>query len=136
MVDAGAVGRHDGERHAVVGSAEQQGGQRHRQRHPAGRLAEGRRGSQRLVALARVEVVDAERLQGRQHLGLPHAGVELGAAGGVDAAERREGAASGGGQLERDVGEGGVHRRLPSSALDTIIRCTSMVPEATVAACA
>ena len=47
----------------------------------------------------------------------------------------RERLGGGGAELERLVGQQRVHVLAPlSSALDTIIRCTSIVPDATVAA--
>ena len=60
--------------------------------------------------------------------------VVLGVTSGVDTAEGAERLRGGGTELERLVGQQRVHVDPLSSALDTIIRCTSIVPDATVAA--
>ena len=61
----------------------------------------------------------------------------LGPAGRVDAAERlRRPFAAAAPNSRASSGRTGFSRVVPRRALDTIIRCTSIVPEATVAACA
>ena len=56
--------------------------------------------------------------------------------GEVDTAEVGEGAPSGGTQLDDVIGELEIHQGRPTVARPTIMRWISMVPDATVAACA
>ena len=74
----------------------------------------------------------AERVGGRRAL----ARVGFGAAREVDAAEVGEGAPSGRTQLDDVIGKLEVHQGRPTVARPTIMRWISMVPDATVAACA
>ena len=134
VVDPAPGVGHDGEGPGVSGR-EQHRGQRVGQRHTTARLAEGGGRRERVAVGAGVELVDAEGSEGGRHLRRAQGGVVLGPPGGIDATERGEGLRGGGRELDSLVGEHRVHARPPPrSALDTIMRCTSMVPEATVAA--
>ena len=126
---------HD-DRRPAVGVADQRGSERVRQRHPPGRVAQRRGRGERDVAVARLEVVDAELGQQRRHLGWrapsdpprPRRATSTppSAAKALDAACA---------QVPGLVGQRRVHTRPPASrALATIMRCTSIVPLATVAA--
>ena len=63
-------------------------------------------------------------------------GSVFGAARQVDAAEIGEGASSGCTQLDDVIGKHEIHQGRPTVARPTIMRWISMVPDATVAACA
>ncbi len=100
---------------------------------PRGLAQRGRRG-QGLGPVPGVEVLGAQGPQRAGHVLAAGGRVVLGAAGGVDPAEGGERLGGGGPELQGLVGQDGVHRLLPSRSLATIMRWTSMVPDATVAA--
>ena len=133
VVDPGRPVGHEGEGPAV-GAGQEGGGDGVGEGDPAGRLAQrgGRR--QGVRPGAGVEVAGPQRVEGAGHLAGPDGRVVLRPAGGVDPAEGGERRGRGGPELDGLVGEDRVHRAPPSSALATIIRWTSIVPEATVAA--
>jgi hypothetical protein len=92
-----------------------------------------RRREELLEVTPDVEVADAQLGERLRH-GLAQRSIGLGPQREVDAAETREAVARGVGERD-DVGrQCGVHRELPSTERATRIRCTSMVPEETVAA--
>ena len=129
----GAVG-HGGER-SSLGITEEHGGHRVGEGHPTGRLAEGGGRRQRIGVVPRIEVVDPERVERAGHLSGAAGRVVLGPAGRVDAAERRERLRRRRAELDGLLGQQRVHVLDPlSRALDTIMRCTSIVPDDTVAA--
>jgi hypothetical protein len=136
VVDAhGSVGpvTHDGEGPAV-GAGQQRAGHRVGEGAATGGLAQRPGGGQGLGPVPGVEVVDAQRPQRAGHRAAPGGGIVLGPAGGVHAAEGGEGLGGGGAELDGLLGQDRVHRVVPSRALATIMRWTSMVPDATVAA--
>ena len=135
MVDPAAVVRHHRERPPVAVAQQYR---RHGvgEGDPAGRLAQRGGGGERVGVVARVELVDPQRLQRVGNLAVAARRLLLGPARHVDPAEGGEGAGRGGAELGASSGRTGFTSARPSSALDTIMRCTSMVPDATVAACA
>jgi hypothetical protein len=127
VVDPGHPVGHDGEGPArAVG--QQRGGHGVGEGAAARRLAQGGGGRQRLGPGPGVELARPQRVERPRHLAGPQ--------GGVDPADGGEGLGGGGAELLRLLGGDRVHRVPPSSALATIMRWTSMVPDATVAACA
>ena len=105
------------------------------ERDPAGLTAQHERG-ERLVGVGeRVDVEAAERAE-RLCCRCALAWVGLGATREVDAAEIGERTTGDRTQLDDVVGEQQIHHALPTVARPTIMRWISMVPDATVAACA
>lgn len=133
MVDPPDALGHHGEG-ALLTIAQQGAHQRERQGHCAGGFAQGRRGRQGVGVGARVEVLGSDGGEGGRHLAFTTGRFFLGSAGGIHPAEGGEGFGRGGGELDRFGRQDRVHARGPSRALATIMRCTSMVPDATVAA--
>jgi hypothetical protein len=133
VVDPGRGVRHDGERPAVAVGQQHA---RHGVREGAAARGLAQRGGRGecVGTVPGVEVAGAERGERARHVRAAHAGVVLRPAGGVGAADVGEGPGGGGAELEGLVGQDRVHRALPSSERATIIRWTSIVPEATVAA--
>jgi hypothetical protein len=113
-------------------------GARHRvgEGHAAGGLAQGGGGRQRVGVGPGVEVADAQRVEGAGDVGRADRRVLLGAPRRVHTAEGGERLGGRRPVLDGLLGQDGVHEPPPSRAFDTIMRCTSIVPDATVAACA
>ena len=84
-----------------------------------------------------VDLVEAQRVERGPRRGAPRR-IFLTAQHVVTAAEGFEGLTGGGAELDDVFRQRRVHplAAAPSRSRDTIIRCTSMVPLATVAACA
>jgi hypothetical protein len=133
VVDARAAVRHH-RRRTTLGVAQEGAHDGVGQGDAAGGRAERGRRGEVLAAGAGVDVGDAQAVERGGDLAGAHVGRLLGATGDVGAAQRGEGLGGRVAELDGGVGQDGVHRVPPSSALDTIIRCTSMVPDATVAA--
>src|SRR5207244_12966950 len=83
-----------------------------------------------------VDVVQTESGQCGRDLAIAPSRIGFCPAGGVDGAEGGKRLAGGGAQFHGGRGQSWVHDRLPTRARATIVRCPSMVPGATVAACA
>ena len=107
----------------------------HGERDAACLAAQRERGQCLVDARERIDVVRAETAEG-----VPRAyacgGVGFRFAREVDAAEVGEGAARRRLQLDDVVGDDEIHQPRPRMARPTIMRWISMVPDATVAACA
>ena len=105
------------------------------ERDPSRFPAQHERG-ERLVGVGeRIDVEPAERTERVARRRAP-ARVGFGGAGEVDAAEIGERAPGGGAEVDDVVGELEVHQGRPTVERPTIMRWISMVPDATVAACA
>src|SRR5262245_61418411 len=123
------------EHHRAPIVAAQRGLHRPRQRD-APRFAAQRERREGLVDVGdRIDVEGAERGE-RVARFPPGAEVDFGAPGDVDAAEVGERPARRRAQLDDVVGDDEIHHARPSTERPTIILWISMVPDATVAACA
>ena len=133
MVDE-RVGRVD-EHHRRAVDAAQRRLDRIGERDPSRFPAQHERG-ERLVGVG--ERVDVERAERPECVGcrcaLPRVG--FGAARQIHATEIGEGAPSGCTELDDVIGKHEIHQGRPTVARPTIMRWISMVPDATVAACA